>query len=280
MSQDFYEVIDQRIFMVHEDSYGKPYDPESALSAWTALAADYPHFRRVDVIPDGADPVRPIQQKLKFYDIGDSKHPSLIANGNIEPVSFTIDTIAQTLELLSYAIGQATTSHVRAMVQKITCVDESGNISQGDYFLIDGIDSSGDVKHFAVWMDTAGDGSTGKPTITGINASNVLAANLSGSTPNSTASQVASAITTVLNAQSEFSVSSNNEVITVTNANNGAVLPARNGASSPNFTYSIDTWGVSSHSISEYTGYNLESFTMHFEQRNSNKETTIQMKTL
>ncbi|KKK86124.1 hypothetical protein LCGC14_2766360, partial [marine sediment metagenome] len=40
---DFYQEIDQRLFMVDEESYGYAYDPESTSAVWTKLAAAFPH---------------------------------------------------------------------------------------------------------------------------------------------------------------------------------------------------------------------------------------------
>lgn len=216
----------------------------------------------------------PLIEKLKQFDIEDNKHASAIFSGNIEPVEFTIPVNAQTLEFLVLAITGNTsgnevalTSHDVAMIQTITCPAESGNIVQGDYLLIDAI-TSNIIEHFAVWMDTAGDGSTGKPTITGINASNILAANISANTPSNTATQIATAVTAILDADATFGAASSAAVVTVTHAATGAVQPARDGAAPTECTFSVSTWGVTNYAVPEAKDTSTPSFTIHVEQRN------------
>ena len=264
-----YDKSGQKIFFVREATYGKPYDPETALSAWTILAADYPHWRRFDLIPEGFDAILPIIEKLKQFDVGDSKHASAILNGNIEPIDFALEMTAQGLEFLMLSCGSPTlSSHNQAMIQKITCVAESGNISQGDYLLIDAI-TSDVTEHFAVWMDTVGNGTTGKPTITGINASNVLAADISANTPSNTAIQIADAVAAILDNDATFGAPNPAAaIITVTHAASGAVQPARNGAATPNCSYSVSTWGATIYTVAEALDTILPSFTIHVEQAN------------
>lgn len=267
-----YDKSGQRIFFQREESYGLPYDPEDDLTAFTAVSADYPHWRRLDIIEDTFDVPIPFIEKLKKYDISDAKHASAILSGNITPVDISFETVAQALEFLPLAVGAPTlTSHKQAMIQTITCPAESGNIAQGDYFLLDSINGSDNVEHFAVWADTAGDGSTGKPTITGIAAANVLAANLSGSTPTSTSTQVAAAVATIINGDADFGATSSVAVVTVTNANNGAVQMAHDSGAAPMelVEVGITTWGSTDYGITEAVTTSLPSFTIHVEQQNT-----------
>lgn len=275
MTDYTYDKSGQRLFFVREATYGEPYDPEAALSAWTILAADYPHWRRFDKIPEAVDLVPPWIEKIKQYDVGDSKHASAILSGNIEPRDITIDMTVQGLEFLMLSAGNPTlSSHNQAMIQTITCPAESGNISQGDYFLIDAI-TSNVSEHFAVWADTVGNGTTGKPTITGINASNVLAADLSGSTPSSTATQVGAAVAAILDADATFGAANVAGVVTVTHTNMGAVQPARDGAAPMEATFAVSTWGATIYTLAEALTTALPSFTIHAEQANADSAEDI-----
>ena len=280
MTKDLYQENNQRIYMVDEHSYGEHYDPQTEHAAWTAISATFPHIIPVDVLKDGLDYEIPIIIKEKIYGIGGGKYPVLIANKRQEPVEFTLDCEGQTALFAAYAIGSTASTKGGAgaafkEVTEITCPAESGNIVQGDYFLINGIDANGE-EHFAVWMDTAGDGNTGKPTIAGIAADHVLAANLSGSTPNSTATQVATAVKTILDADAAFGATSVAGVVTVTNALEGAVRDARDSGVGPtNCTFDIGTQGCSKHIVTENTGHKLSSFTLHIEQRNDDSDEDI-----
>lgn len=264
-----YDKSGQSLFFVREASYGLPYDPEgdAGVAAWTIVPDDYPHWRRFDKIPDGIDMVPPLIEKLKQFDIGDAKHASAILEGNIEPVEFSIPMTAQGLEFLALAVGKPSlTSHDRAMVQTVTCPAESGNISQGDYFLLDAI-TSDVTEHFAVWFGTSGE--SGKPTITGINASNILNAQLSGNTPNSTPTQVATAVASIIDNDGTFGAASSGAIVTITHAASGAVQPARNGEANPDCSFGITTWGSTQYTLSEELTTDLPSFTIHAEQRNT-----------
>ena len=258
----------QKIFFQRETAtYGEPYTSDSSLTAFTIVAANYSHWRRMDLIPDSADIIVPLIEKLKQFDIGDAKHPSAIFSGNIKPVEFTIDMNAQSLEFLAFAIGAPTlTSHKRAMVQTITCPAESGSIAQGDYLLIDAV-TSNIIEHFAVWMDTVGDATTGKPTITGIAAANVLAANISVNTPSNTATQVATAVAAIIDADGTFGAASTGAVVTVTHGATGAVQQAFDSGVAPTLcTFAVTTWGSTDYAVIEAVDYNLPSFTIHVEQ--------------
>lgn len=268
MTDYVYDKSGQRLFFVREESeYGHPYDPEDALTKFTILAVDYPHWRRFDLIPESQDVVVPLIEKLKQYDISDSKHASAIFSGNIEPVEFTIDMSAQGLEFLPTSFGPpAYSSHGQKISQTITTIDETDGVTDGDYFLIDVIDTNL-VKHYAVWFDEQGAGQA-KPTITGINATNVLAIDVSGG--DKTATEIADLIETALEALDGITSADNvAAVITIVPANEGAVIQAHNGAASPGFSYAVTTWGSTTYSIVEALDTNLPSFTIHLEQRNT-----------
>ena len=271
MTDYVYDKSGQDIHFQREGTtYGLIYDPESTETVWTKISAAYAHWRKLDYIPDALDMKLPLIEKLRIFDIGDSKHASAIQDGNIEPIDFTIDMNAQGLEFLMFAIGApAYSSHGQAMIQTITCPAEATNIVQGDYFLIDAI-TSNVVEHFAVWMDTVGNGTTGKPTIAGINASNVLAADINGTTPTSTAAEIAAAVKAIIDADATFGASNAAAVVTVTNAANGAVMPARDSGAAPTeCTFSITTWGSTTYTVAEALTTDLPSFTIHLEQRNT-----------
>lgn len=264
MSEDFYKRQFQKLYFVPESSFGTPYAPDSDSTAWTALAADYPHWRRLDTIPDAVDINVPYITKEKMYDIDDAKHASKIAEGNFEPQEFTISTNLEVGELLSYAIGSAAVSHTRAMTQTIECVAKS-SITNGDYFLLDTIDGDGDMKHYLIWFDVDGGGSA--PTVTDIPDANRVEVSLSGAAD--TAAGTAGALETALEALPEItSANVTSGTCTVIHANSGAVQPARDGAAATDFTFTVSTYGVSTYTITEGLGYDLKSFTLHAESAN------------
>lgn len=269
-----YDKSGQRIFFQREGStYGKVYDPESSgITVWTAIPADYPHWRRFDIIEDTFDVIVPLIEKLQKFDIADSKHPSAILSGNIEPVEFTFDMTAQALEFLALSIGTpALSSHTRPMTQVWTFTVDTP--AQGTYFLFDVIDSGGDVAHYGVWSDTANDQSTGKPTVTGINASNMLPANTSSaSSPTNVADAVETIVETTLTAGTSDITSADNVagVLTLIHARSGAVQMAHDGASSMGLTtVGVTTWGATNYTTTELLTTVLPSFTIHVEQRNA-----------
>ena len=60
-----YNKSGQDIYFTREsDAYGHIYDPDDeSLVAWAAIAADYPHWRKLDYITDSIDPILPIIEK-------------------------------------------------------------------------------------------------------------------------------------------------------------------------------------------------------------------------
>jgi len=259
-----YDKSGQRIFFQRETTYGNIYDPEGDIAQWTQVDADYPHWRRLDIMEDTFSIDVPFIEKLKKFDISDSKHASAVLSGNIEPVEFTFDMTAQGLEFLPCAIGTpALSSHDQPMVQTIVC---TASPAQGAYFLIDAI-TSDVTEHFAVWSDTAGDATTGKPVITGVNASNVLAANISGG---ASAIQVATAVAAIIDNDATFGAASGGTTtVTVTHAASGAVQMAHDSQAAPmSIIVGVTTWGSTNYTVTESTGTTLPSFVIHLEQRN------------
>jgi len=191
-----YDKSGQRLFFQREGStYGKPYDPETDLTAFTAIDADYPHWRRFDLIEDTFDVVIPFIEKIKKFDISDSKHASAILSGNIKPQDLTLSMSAQALEFLPLAVGApSVTSHKQAMIQDIKFPAKASINDQG-YFFFDIINGSANVEHHVCWFDTNTAGSA--PTITGINASNVHEVAIDTDTYSY---EVADAVATVINA--------------------------------------------------------------------------------
>lgn len=259
-----YDKQGQRIFFQRETTYGNIYDPESDITAFSQVPADYPHWRRLDIIEDTFDVSVPLLEKLKKFDIQDAKHASVVLSGNYEPVDISFEMTAQGLEFLPCAIGTpALTSHDQAMVQTITC---TASPDQGDYFMIDAITTSV-TEHFAVWADTVGNATTGKPTITGINAANVLAADISGG---ATATNVATAVAAIINADGTFGATSSAAIVTVTHGASGAVQMAHDSQAAPmGITVTVTTWGSTKYTVTEAVTTILPSFAFHYEQRNA-----------
>ena len=272
-----YDKSGQRLFFQRETDYGGVYDPESALTPFAVIAADYPHWRRFDKIPEGLDIVVPLIEKLKQFDISDSKHASAIFSGNIPEVDFAIDVSGQTLEFLVLALtGTSTgnkptlTSHGRKISQTITTVAKA-SITDGDYFLLDAVKDDDTIIHYLIWFDVTGGGSA--PTVTGINASNRKEVAIDGDT---SAEDVADSIEAVLEALDEITTANNvASLITIVPAYEGAVQPARDGAAATDFTFSVTTYGSSNYAIPEALDYTTPSFTIHAEQRNATAEEDI-----
>lgn len=264
MSKDFYQRIDQKIYFQREVTYGSIYDPEGDLDPWEIVDADYAHWRRLDKVPDAVDVTLPFISKDKIFDIGDGKHPSMIASGNIEPQEFTIETAGQTLEFLALAIGNpAYSSHGRSHTERITCVAK-GVMSDNDYFLLDVIDTN-IVKTYCIWFDVSTGGA--EPVITGI--SNFVEIPLDGAadTATGTADAAKTAITTAAIGITATNVGG---ILILTHTNNGAVRPAQEGAATTGFSFgNITQWGATTFTVAEGTGYSLPSFTFQVEQKNA-----------
>lgn len=103
---DWYERKGQTISILHESSYGTP----TGGSAWTSLAAAETALNEINIIPTGIEVPLPKINKLKKYDLSAQKYPTAIANGNRDPITFSIDLEMQYPVFLAYAIGLATTS--------------------------------------------------------------------------------------------------------------------------------------------------------------------------
>ena len=71
MVRELYDKSGQDIFFQREsDTYGHIYDPEdSGITTWTQIPANYPHWRKLDYITDTFDPIIPMIEKLKIFDI-------------------------------------------------------------------------------------------------------------------------------------------------------------------------------------------------------------------
>ena len=105
-----------------------------------------------------------------------------------------------------------------AEVTSIVCVADVAGSLGGKYFLIDGIDATGRVKKFYVWIDV--DNGSSDPNVSGRTAIEV------DITAGATAAQVATAVQTAINAVDEFGASVVTDTVTVTNANKGDVSNA------------------------------------------------------
>lgn len=257
--------------MVHEDSYLTPYDPESdaGVAEATALPADYPHLNALDFIPDSTDIPVPIREKEGAYTIGDAKHPSIIINKAYQPVDFDIETYGQNMELLAYAIGSAAkSSHQRAHVETIQFVAKA-SVTNNDRFFIDIVNGSGNIEHHMFYFDTD-DSVSSAPTQTGINSSKAHEIDISGDT---TATEVASSASTIIDGVTGLSTSVSTDTVTVTHDNAGGVKPAFEGSSNNcGLTFETTTHGTTNYSITEGLTYALDSFTLHVEQQHDGDE--------
>lgn len=273
ISQDFYQEISQRLFMVDEHTYGEHYDPESSHSAWTAITAAFPHIIPLNIITDSFDYTIPRRLKEKIYAIGGGKHPAMIVDTVQDPQEISFETKMQHPLFMAYAVGDsADTTGAQAEVTVITFATVTDSAAQGKYFLINSIDASGE-DHWAFWVSVVGD-DTGKPTIEGLATANIYKMDLSGAVDptNPTGAELATAFTTSADAADAYfgtPATTSAAVRTVTGVSNGAIRDCRDSGVDPlGITVSITTQGATKHTITESTGYAMPSFTFHIEQRN------------
>ena len=279
MADDFYEEVDQKVYMVRESSFLTPYLGTKV----TALTATYPYLIPVPIIADGFEYDLPRRLKEKLYGIGGGKHPMAIVNTKQEPVTFTIETKMQTAQFLSYAIASgaasSVASHTDAHEGTITCVADSSDSLDGTYFLIESIDAEGNGEMYCVWIDTDDSGTT-YPGPTEIPEANRIEVSQSGGYDSATTISTDANATAVggsveLALESIGITSSASEgVITWACDNAGAVMAARDSGTAPTgFAFATTTNGASTHTISEGTGRDIPSFTLHIEQ---NQDTTAE----
>lgn len=231
----------------------------------------YPWYSQLNLIPDGIDWDLPIRLKEKIYGIGSGKHPSIIINTLQEPVEFTLDMMMQDARFLALVTGTSSTAADGNSDQDldITCIGAGteGALATGDYFLIYTIDGSGHQICNAVWFDVNSGG--GAPSITGATNIEVDVGT------NDTAAQVATALHTKLEAETNYSASTGGSgIASITvhgpdDTHHGAVCDARDGASATAFTFKIITNGSSTHTVTESTDTTLKSFGLHIEQTNN-----------
>ena len=264
-----YDKSGQRIFFQREGStYGKIYDPESDLTAFTAIDADYPHWRRLDLIEDTFDVPVPFIEKILKYNLEDSKHPSAVLSGNIEPVDISFDMTAQGLEFLPMAIGPPAFSdhtETKVMTQTLTCQDNTV-IVHNSYFLLDVILTNNTIDHYCFWFDVDIGGSA--PTITGISTFVEIVCD---STNGDTATKIAALLATAIGNQTDVSAGASGAVCTITADKAGAVVQAHELAAGGDtgITFAVTVWGSTTYTVAEAIDTNLPSFTIHVEQRNT-----------
>lgn len=235
----------------------------------TANPATYPWFERISLMPEGFDFDLPIRLREKRWGVGSGKHPSHIINTVNEPIEFSIDMEMQDARFIALATGTTSSAGLRAAVTTITTVAASA-ITQADYFLIYCIDGSGHCICNAVWFDIDAAG-TGAPSITGATNIEVDIASTD------TAAQVATKLKNVLDAEGNYGAGVSDTVVTVTNANNGAVPTLRDGAAATDFTFTTSTFGSSTQTVTEATGSSLPNFGMHVEYDNGSEDIAVDL---
>lgn len=261
-------------FQRESDEFGHIYDPEdTGLTAFTIIPANYAHWRKLDYIPDTFDPVLPLIEKLKQFDVSDSKHASAIASGNIKPIEFTLNMDAQGMEFLALAIGAPTvSSHDRKFAVEITCVPDVATSLNNTYFFIDGVNAGGTIEHFMVWFDVDSGGSA--PSCIGMGAGNILEVDIS---ENDTAATIQAAVATKIAAEAEFADNTSAAaIVKIIAANEGATLPARDSGVAPTgFSFNQTIMGSTHYTITEDLTTDLPSFTIQLEQANPTSAESI-----
>lgn len=220
-------------------------------------------------MPEGFDFGLPIRLREKKWGVGSGKHPSHIVNTSNDPIDFTIDMEMQDARFLGLVTGSTSSSGTQAAITTVTTV-ATASLSQGDYFLLYTIDSSGHCICNAVWFDIDAAGS-GAPSITG--ATNIEVDITTGQT----AAQVASALQSVIDSETNYGASVDTATVTITNANAGAVPTLRDGASATDFTFATSTFGASTQTVTESTGNDLPSFGIHIEYDNGSEDIAVDL---
>lgn len=264
----FFQQTDQNVFMFPLDS-SDDFKPLNG-TAITANPVDYPWYSRINVIPDGIDWDMPIVQKEKVWDIGAGKHPSHVYNTEQEPKEITLEMMHQDARFMALATGTCATADDGNTDQDldITCLAKA-SITEDDYFLIYTIDSSGVQICNAICMDVDGGGVT--VSITG--TTNIVC-DISGAT---TASDVATIVAAAIDGNTNYTASAASAVVSVTvhgadSTHHGAVLDARDGAAATDFTFSPQTYGSSTHTITEQTDNTMKRFGLHIEYNNGSDD--------
>jgi len=264
MAKDFYDQKDQRIYYVHEETYGTPLEG----TAWTAPGETYPFWQRFNIIGESIDTPVPKRAKTKIYDVGSGKHPSHVINNMIEQEDYTLDMELQDATMFAYAVGNATHAGTGSEeAGTITCVADDGDDLDGTYFFIESIDTddNGDPQLYCVWIDVD-DSGTAYPGPTEIPAGNRKECTTIET--DDTDAEVAAEIELVIETL-DIDSSATDEVITWTADNKGSCIKARDSAVAPTgFTFTNTTAGTSTITITEALGRQLQSFTMYVEQKN------------
>jgi len=263
MTKDFYESKDQKIFYVHESAYGTPLGG----TAWTAPGATYPHWQRMNVIPETVDLPVPVRKKEPLYDIGSGKHPTMIITQLYTPTEFTLDMHMQDAAMFAHAIGAASHAGKTAQIGSVTCVADVDDSLDGTYFFVESVPTSdaGTPLVYCVWIDTDNSG-TAYPGPTEIGATE--REEITGIATNDNAATVAGFVDTALDAI-DMATDTTSNVITITNDNKGSCMNPRDSLVAPTgFTFATATEGDSTLTITESLLRALQSFTLYVQQKN------------
>lgn len=251
----FYDQKDQLITMINEASFRT-----TASGADTAIAAATTTYA-LPIVVQSADIVIPIKVREEVYGIGSGKHPSKIINKSYEPVEVTLEGSMLLGTFLGYAIGQAYTSTAaQSEIISVDCIADVSDSLDETYFVI-----YDEAARFNIWMDAAEDQTfTSSPGIgTDVEVSFAT---------NATAATVATAVATAVNGQADFTASVDTNINTRVNITVDATAKSTDAwDNDTNFRIFVKEQGVSAselaHRFLENTDYQLDSFTLHVEQR-------------
>ena len=154
--------------------------------------------------------------------------------------SLNLDFALQTAQFCWWLWQACTTTHSGAEVTVVTCVAASA-MTTSDYFLINTINGAGAVVENYVWFQIDAAGADPAPGGTGIEVDILSGDDADG---------VATKLKTKMDAEGNYGAAVATSVVTITNANAGAVVDASDVNTA--FTFAITTQGTDSHAITLY----------------------------
>lgn len=253
--------------ILFEESFRKPKGETAKDDKIDAIRPTFP----LNPIPGAFDIPEPMRRKEKFYGIGSGHNPSKIINKMAEPTNYTVNAELVNPVFLAYALGKLVTSAGDvAEISTITCVANVASSLNDKYFFFDVIEDSdtGTVKKYYIWFDANSAGSDpalGAP----------FTACECDLTTDDTAAEVATALAAAINAKANLTddttAAAVTTVVTCTNAWKGAVdnLHDSATATATGFAFAVSTEGLSIYTFGQPTNHQIQTFTLHCEQRNA-----------
>lgn len=260
----FYDQKDQTISMANESAFRTTGSGKD-----TAIAAGVATYG-LPILVTNADIPIPIRVREEIHGVGSGKYPSKIINKTNEPINFTLEGPMLLGTFLSYAVGQSYTSTAaQPEITRVDCIaDVAGSLNNKYFVIYDG------ATDYGVWLDVDNGGSD--PTGAGITGIEV------DISANDTAATIAAAINTTVGGHAEFTT-------TYTATQDHIEIYPTGGVVAEIDAYDVDTdfrvfvieqgtpATTLAHRFLENADYQMDSFTVHVEQRLSGQDILYDM---